>query len=75
VRYEDEIIDQLKQKDQQIKQLQKLLDQSQQLQLMAENKIKELGNKNDKFETEDLNKEKPESEKKGFWKGIYNVNL
>jgi len=71
MRYENEIIDQLKQKDQQIKQLQKLLDQSQQLQLMAEKKIKQLENKNDKSETEDLSKEKPESEKKGFWKGLF----
>jgi len=62
---------QIKEKDNQLRIMQKLLDQSQQLQLMTESKIKQLENKNNKSDTEDLSKEKPEPDKKRFWKNLF----
>jgi len=62
---------QIDQRDKQLCDMQKLLDQSQQLQLMAENKIKQLENKNNKSDTEDLSKEKPKPDKKRFWKNFF----
>lgn len=38
---------------------------------IAENKIKQLENKDNKSETEKLDKENPESNKKGFWKNLF----
>jgi len=59
---------QVEKKDIQLHTMQKLLDQSQQLQLMAENKIKQLENKDNKSDDEEVEKEKPESTiKHGFW--------
>lgn len=70
-----ELIDALEERinsqQQQIENLTRLLDQSQKLQLMAENKIKQLENKDDKSDTEKLDKGNPEPDKKGFWKNLF----
>lgn len=73
---------QTKQKDVQLENMQKLLDQSQQLQLMAENKIKQLKSKNtdESSKKEDLqpspetsNAEQPaEKNERGFWSRLFN---
>lgn len=56
---------QVEKKDTQLDSMQKLLDQPQQLQLIAENKIKQLEDKDDKS---DIHKETPElTIKHGFW--------
>jgi len=62
---------QIDQRDKQLCDMQKLLDQSQQLQLMAENKIKQLENKDDKSDSEDADKKKTEPNKKGFWNNLF----
>jgi len=64
----DEKNKQIINKDEQLKTMQKLLDQSQQLQLMAENKIKQLEDSSDKSDVES-SKEKPK--KKSFWSKIF----
>lgn len=75
----DNLKAQSKQKDFQLENMQKLLDQSQQLQLMAENKIKQLENK----ATDDQNKISEESKQsinvdpliknreRGFWSRLF----
>lgn len=60
--------DQLKSKDEQIERLQKLLDQSQQLQLMAENEIKKLEDKSSN--DEDIEKSKG-PQQKNFWGKLF----
>lgn len=73
---------QINAKDKQIERLQKLLDQSQQLQLMAENKIKQLESKTTdesaKEEDSQLKAETPNVEQtvakdeRGFWSRLFN---
>jgi len=82
VRTESVLIKQLQEKDEQIARLQKLLDQSQQLQLMAENKIKQLESKtvdeqvkNDASErtTQSGNVDVPTNRSdRGFWARLFN---
>ncbi|WP_439425411.1 replication protein B [Oenococcus alcoholitolerans] len=57
----------IEQKDEQIERLQKLLDQSQQLQLMAEKKIEKL----EAPKEDDKEKVSSSEEEKGFWKKIF----
>jgi len=74
--------EQLNNKDTQIQSLYKLLDQSQQLQLMAENKIKQLESKNtdesskkedQQSKTETSNVEQPVAkDERGFWSRLFN---
>lgn len=76
------LIKQLQEKDAQIARLQKLLDQSQQLQLIAENKIKKLESKttdesskeeDSQPKTETSNVEQPISkDERGFWSRLFN---
>jgi len=61
-------VKQLKEKDEQIKMLHKLLDQQQQLTLQANIKIKEL--ETTSMKTEEV--EDDESKKKSFWERLFN---
>lgn len=81
VRFGSALIKQLQEKDAQIARLQKLLDQSQQLQLMAENKIKQLESKttDESSKKEDShpspetsNVEQPDAKnERGFWSRLF----
>ena len=73
---------QIKQKDLHLNNMQKLLDQSQQLQLMAENKIKQLENKMTDEQAKDESTEEAEKSidvdpptkksERGFWSRLFN---
>ena len=82
VRLGSVLIKQLQEKDDQIGRLQKLLDQSQQLQLMAENKIKQLENKTTDEQDRKGSSEEPVQNsneddpvgkaERGFWSRLFN---